>query len=396
MIVLSYIGVHQMFQLALAAHEIDSLEELYCSMIAAPGKWGAMLAGRVSAASVLPMGASQLPPDRVREIPWPLLARHMRRKIQPRRSSDYFRSNVAFDQAVARRLTSSRAKVFVGAETCALESLRAAGRKGMKRVLDCPGIPADFLAQQVAVAADDLKIKVTTAATSARMNARKSAEMSEADVLLFCSEFQRTCHAARGVPLEKMRVNPLWVDPAFANQPTPVPSEDGKPLRVLFVGHATVGKGGPYAIDAMEMLGARATLTICGGVDETVSRWAGGKMARHRVLGWRLRSDLPEIYRSHDVLLFPTLGDSFGFVALEAMACGLPVVTTTNAGVPLPDETWRSPVRDAEALAARLERYAENRTLLAADSARAQTFAREFTPERFRQRAQVTFRELLS
>ena len=37
-------------------------------------------------------------------------------------------------------------------------------------------------------------------------------------------------------------------------------------------------------------------------------------------------------YRAADVLAFPTLGDAYGLVVLEAMACGLPVISTTAAG----------------------------------------------------------------
>ena len=38
-ITLGYIGVHQIYQLALAAHEIGRLDRFYCSLLDAPGKW---------------------------------------------------------------------------------------------------------------------------------------------------------------------------------------------------------------------------------------------------------------------------------------------------------------------------------------------------------------------
>ncbi|MEQ1842495.1 MAG: glycosyltransferase family 4 protein, partial [Verrucomicrobiales bacterium] len=113
------------------------------------------------------------------------------------------------------------------------------------------------------------------------------------------------------------------------------------------------------------------------------------------VLGWHPRTALPAIYGKHDVLLFPTLGDSFGFVALEAMACGLPVITTTQAGTPLPDESWRVPTRDAESLAQRILHYAAKSDQLFLDGQRAREFALKFTPARYRQRAREIFSELL-
>lgn len=42
---------------------------------------------------------------------------------------------------------------------------------------------------------------------------------------------------------------------------------------------------------------------------------------------------LPELYRAADVTVLPTWFDSFGFVGLESMACGTPLVTTPYAGV---------------------------------------------------------------
>ncbi|MEQ2005878.1 MAG: glycosyltransferase family 4 protein [Limisphaerales bacterium] len=395
-IALGYIGVHQIFQLALAAHEAGQLERLYCTALDAPGKWGRLLASLTTASSLHPLGSDGLPPERVTELPLPMLSRQAHRIFHPRTNEDYFSSNRWFDRSVARRLAKSNAGLFVGTETCALESFHSAGGLGMKRLLDCPGIPADFLAAEVRIAAADLGIECPVAQASVRMRERVAAEIGAADMIVLCSEVQRDYYRKRGVPDSKMRVNPLWVDPVFTQQPLRQSAPADGRLKALFVGHASVAKGAPYALQAVNLLRGRVTLTVCGGVDEPVRQWAGERLAGHQILGWRPRAELAAVYHAHDVLVFPTMGDSFGFVALEAMSCGLPVIATRNAGAPLPDESWRVPPRDAVALAKRLELYASNRDFLAADGARARAFVKDFTPENYRRRAIRHFDQVLT
>ena len=395
-IVLGYIGVHQIFELALAAHEAGNLEALHCSLVDMPGKWGHWLGKCVSASSLKPLDSENLPPEKCHETPLPLLSRQLTRIGSPRGPRNYHYSNAWFDRTLSGRLYYSNASLFIGVETCALRSLIAARQRGMKRILDCPGIPAEMLNGELQQACDDLSLASATLAYSRRSAEHRSREIEEADLITLCSEIQFRHYASIGIPPDKMRINPLWVDAAFSNLPGRAGiSDDSKPLRVLFVGTATLAKGAPYAIHAMQLVGDAARLTFCGGVDETVRRWAGSRLDAHTVLGWHPRSSLPEVYAAHDVLLFPTLGDSFGFVALEAMACGLPVITTTQAGAPLPDESWRVPTRNAEALAQRILRYAADRELLLLDSQRAREFARKYTPESYRQRAREIFSEAL-
>jgi glycosyltransferase involved in cell wall biosynthesis len=48
--------------------------------------------------------------------------------------------------------------------------------------------------------------------------------------------------------------------------------------------------------------------------------------------GFRQQDELPAFYAASDVFVFPTLGDPYGLVVDEAMACSLPVLSSTAAG----------------------------------------------------------------
>jgi D-inositol-3-phosphate glycosyltransferase len=123
---------------------------------------------------------------------------------------------------------------------------------------------------------------------------------------------------------------------------------------VVFVGRLQPFKGTDIAVDAMARLQAMvpdAQLAIVGGDSPRGSR---GERVRLRVAARRLgvsdrlrfmqpvdHSELPELYRAADVVIVPSASESFGLVALEASACGTPVVATAVGGL-------RTIVRDGE------------------------------------------------
>jgi glycosyltransferase involved in cell wall biosynthesis len=78
------------------------------------------------------------------------------------------------------------------------------------------------------------------------------------------------------------------------------------------------------------------------------------------------QKDLPSLFHDADVFVLPTLIEGMPLVVLEAMACGVPVITTTHG----PGEIVRDgvdgffvPIRDHEAIAARLEQLYLDRPL---------------------------------
>ena len=50
--------------------------------------------------------------------------------------------------------------------------------------------------------------------------------------------------------------------------------------------------------------------------------------------GYVVNTDLPAIYRLSEIFLYPSLRESFGIPMLEAMACGVPVITSNTSSMP--------------------------------------------------------------
>jgi len=199
----------------------------------------------------------------------------------------------------------------------------------------------------------------------------------------------------QGFPAAKLRVIPLWVNSAYWQPASAHRPAETEPLRVLFVGKINLRKGVPYLIQAAASCGDSVTVTLIGDVDDELTSFLKGCEGRVNIVPPCTKSDLRKHYSMHDLLVLPSLGDSFGFVAMEAMACGLPVVVSENCGAPVPDSTWRVPAMDSKAIAQRLEYYAGNRLALRRDGQTAHQFARKFTPERYREEIKELYRQLL-
>ncbi len=158
-----------------------------------------------------------------------------------------------------------------------------------------------------------------------------------------------------GVPTEKVCTIPPGVDLDLFR---PLPREEsrvragldlGRPV-VLFVGRIDPIKGIDTLIEAAEIILSRGTLSpqplfaIVGGdleddvpvghlakVAEAIS--ARGIADHFRLLGSQPQDELPWYYSAADVVAVPSRYESFGLVAVEALACGVPVVASRAGGL---------------------------------------------------------------
>jgi glycosyltransferase involved in cell wall biosynthesis len=115
-------------------------------------------------------------------------------------------------------------------------------------------------------------------------------------------------------------------------------ARDGETTRVVTVGRLLPAKGVDLllaAVAAARAAGVDVALTVIGeGDDEARLRRIAGELSLGDVewRGFVEPAELPAQLARADVFAFPTLGDTFGIVLLEAAAAGLPLVSSPHAG----------------------------------------------------------------
>jgi len=157
-------------------------------------------------------------------------------------------------------------------------------------------------------------------------------ELESADFITVPSEFNRRTHLEHGVPEHKVYVVPYGVDTQRFHPELTASSP--RPFRALFVGNFSLRKGAPFILDAWNKLGWRdAELWIVGNVDADIRRLIHERWDRlPGVMYVGFHTDVAQLYSQVDVFLFPSLGEGSALVVYEAMASGLPVIVTENAG----------------------------------------------------------------
>ena len=249
----------------------------------------------------------------------------------PVRFSAGWKAHVAgelFDRAVAAQLVAAEAHIGFAGQS--LRTFRRARSRGCERlILVSPTAHIDHVARQHARAYAEHPIERPWLNDAQR---RKTvAEYELADEILVSSAYVRESFVREGVPADKLRSFPLAVSARFGALPR---RRVDRRFRVVSTGSVTVAKGTPVLLEAFSRLrDPDAELTLVGG-------WATRAMRRY-VETW-LRRDprvrlvvgdpLPELARAN-VYVHPSYQDGFGFAAMEALACALPVVVTEDTGM---------------------------------------------------------------
>ena len=291
------------------------------------------------------------------------------------------RFSVRVREALKRRVDLKPGSIFYAYDTGALEAFEWCRPQGIKCVLnqmDPSRVEVDL------VRAEERQWPgwaLSPVQVPEEYFARREREWSLADRVVVNSEFSRQALLRQGVPPDKLVVVPLCYEADASIRKSEIGNrKSDEPLRVLFLGQVILRKGIQYLLTAARQLEkVNIHFDVVGpiGISREAMASAPGNVAFHGRTG---RDQAADWYRQSHVFVLPTLSDGFAITQLEAMAYGLPVITTPCCGDVVSDgvDGFLAPPRDAGALVRAFHRYLAQPGLLPAQSAAALVKARQF------------------
>lgn len=257
-----------------------------------------------------------------------------------------------------------------------------------------------------------------------RINGEKvvmaSADMIVAATEAECSQLQELY----GVERKKIRIIPPGVD---IHHFYPIPQDEAKEAigipptdrMALFVGRIEPLKGVDTLIRAMAIVKENCEFFICphylvviGGDPEGDTEDVSAEMKHLQILcrdlglgdmvvflGKRGQNTLPYYYSAAEVVVMPSHYESFGMVALEAMACGTPVIASRVGGlahlVKDGETGYFVPAQDPQALAVKLQLILNHKDLRERMGERASDYAKDFRWECITNQMIGVYKELI-
>ena len=220
--------------------------------------------------------------------------------------------------------------------------------------------------QELLLADEFRRWGVATPPSDPRDTRREEAIYAACDAITVPSSMAARSFAEMGVQPDKVHVIPYGVR-LESFQPTGEPSTDT--FDVLFAGAVGLRKGVPYLLDAFARLRhPHKRLRIAGAVQEDIRSVLPKLPMDHvEMLGSLPQPELAALMSRSHVLALPSIEEGLALVQAQAMACGCPVVCSTNTGGEdlFTDgvEGFIVPIRDPIALAGRLQQLADDPTL---------------------------------
>lgn len=310
-------------------------------------------------------------------------------------------SDLYFDRQVSQQLKSQDCDLIMGVAGQTNLGFKAAKAKGAKAWLYCLNNYLPFMQQQI-----QQELKVLADSTVATMNPmmlrRFANECQQADLIIVLSEVAKQTFVKAGFAAEKIAVITPFVD---TERFRPTPKTDDV-FRVLYVGTIEPRKGLPYLVDAFSQAKIpNSELLIVGGASTRgLRRFMENVITQNSNIKqeiWNFsQTDPTKVFGKSSVLVLPSVEDGFGLVALEAMACGLPVIVTSQCGsadvVHEGVNGFVVPPRDIKAITNKLVFLAKNEVKRVEMGKVARLTAEKQTPEVYQQTLNKIFVEQLS
>jgi glycosyltransferase involved in cell wall biosynthesis len=228
-------------------------------------------------------------------------------------------------------------------------------------------------------------------------------DLQAADLILAPSEFVRNTLLDR-YEFDENRIllspytAPMWLN----NFPSSVNSSqkylknnyDNEKTKILFVGEVGIRKGIPTLLQALSKLSKKKFDARIVGQINIPTKKVKEYSDICTFLGKLSKQDLANQYQWADIFVFPSLGEGSAGVIYEAMAFGLPIITTFSSGSHVRDdiEGYIVPEGNIDALVDRITVYMNDKDCLMRHSLNSWNRVKDFSIEK----TSLRFKEVLT
>lgn len=335
----------------------------------------------------------------ITSILWPEVARRLYFRAQARAQLGNLPLALLaehFDRVAARRLNADL-DLIVGWSSFTEHTLERARARGTMTILERGSSHIEYQREILLEEASLQGVRIPL--PHPRVVQKELREYDTADYIAVPSEFARRTFIARGVKSDRLLTIPFGVD---LEQFRPLPVSSDGTFRLIFVGAMTFRKGLQYLLQAWSNLRlSRAELILVGArapeTDSLFDRYEG----TFRYTGPVPQTRLPEFYSHSSVFVLPSIEEGMAMVIPQAMACGLPIICTTNSGgedlVGDGSEGYVIPIRDVPSLEDRILTLYRDAALRRDMGARAvRKVSVGFTWDDYGSRAHAAYRRILT
>ena len=247
---------------------------------------------------------------------------------------DYFVNNY-FDKTVSKLTNFEDIDILVGWSSFSENSFLKAKQFKCKKILERGS--AHIVFQNDIIKEEYKKLNISKILISDQIISKELSEYEIADYIVVPSNFARKTFLERGFKEEKIISIPLGVDlKKFDISKDVVKKKDeSSKFRIISTGRLSIRKGTHYLLEAFMSLNLKnSELLLVGDIDkdfkEIFNKFKHNKNIKY--FKSQPEENLKNFYNISDIFVSCSLEDGFSMVQLQAMACGLPIITTYNTG----------------------------------------------------------------
>jgi glycosyltransferase involved in cell wall biosynthesis len=265
-----------------------------------------------------------------------------------------------YDRLASRSYPES--DICIAFSSFGLHTIRKAKNTGAKTIIVRSS--THMLFQQAILREEYERLGVKAQLAHPKVIEKELKEYVETDYIYTNSSFAKRTFLERGIPEEKLIHIPTGVNLDEFSQ---LPKRDNV-FRIVYAGAMTLQKGVHYLLQAYsELRIPDSELLLVGGMSDEIKPFFKKHEGIYRWVGHVPQKILHKYYSQGSVFVIMSIQEGLAGVQAQAMACGLPVVSTKNTGgediIRDGKDGFIIPIRDVEALKEKIMYLYDNRDI---------------------------------